>query len=312
MAKYIESARWYAHNMGYVIPLHEPLFADGLCVGCSCEEWKRAHGQPGYICNTPGKHPRHNNWEEVASDSKEQIDRWWQAWPTANIGIAAGKSGLVCLDADKYKAGGDWVNDWAETVTSLTGGGGEHLIYLHPDGPPLGGSSKGLPPFVDVRAHGGQFVAPPSMHPSGRRYEWEEGYKPNQLSPAMLPEPITAVLRQALDGAAHQIAAPEAINLDDWADRLPALVMALLANDRSKIDFWLIRPLVAAGLTDGQIMTLWDRYDPNGKYSEKGKAAADYLARTIASARKHLEKTPKPARQYQQQAQKRYDLRAVI
>lgn len=301
-----KSAIWYANHGWYVVPLHSPIFNDaGECMGCTCEEWKRAnlrdkYGniQTDYVCHTPGKHPRHNAWEDRASNDVEQVRRWWAAWPDANIGIAAGKSGLVVLDADTYKdGGGQWEREWGETVTSLTGGGGEHLVYLHPSGEPLGGSSRGLPTWVDVRAHGGQFVAPPSIHPSGNRYQWEDGFGPHEITPAILPEPIAILLAGAKAAQPVEFGAAAQVDLETYANKLPGLVLALLRGDRSSIDFWLVRAMVKAGMEPEQIKAVWDGFDPTGKYSDKNGSGPDYLARTIAGAVEHIGngKRPLPA-----------------
>jgi hypothetical protein len=303
MANLTKAAIWYAKHGWFVVPLHTPLFNDaGECVGCSCEDWKRANMrdkygnlQSDYSCPTPGKHPRHNAWEERASNDVDQVARWWAAWPDANIGIAAGKSGLVVLDADTYKdGGGQWAHEWGETITSLTGGGGEHLVYAHPSGDPLGGSSRGLPKWVDVRAHGGQFVAPPSVHPSGNRYQWEEGYGPHEMEPAILPEPIALLLAEAKAAPPVEFGAPASVDLEAYADKLPGLVMALLRGDRSSIDFWLVRAMVKAGMEPAEIKAVWDNFDPTGKYSDKGRSGDDYLARTIAGALEHMAQRQRP------------------
>lgn len=288
--KLLASALWYARHGWFVVPLHAPLFANGRLIGCTCEQWQRENVDANYTCRTPGKHPRMNEWEAKATLDPEQITRWWRVWPTANIGIAAGRSGLICLDADTYKdGGGEWDREWGETVTSLTGGGGEHLIYVHPDGEPLGNHQTGLPAWVDVRGHGGQFVAPPSLHPSGKRYEWESGYGPHERQPAPLPEPIADILRQAAQVQPATFSGNgAAVDLGELANKLPALVIALLRNDRSKIDFWLVRSLLRAGLSPDEIRGLWDAYDPTGKYSDKSNHGLDYLARTIANAQDHL------------------------
>ena len=62
------------------------------------------------------------------------------------------------------------------TVTSNTGGGGEHRIFEYPDFPVRKDSAgKLLGPGVDVLSDGCIMVAPPSRHASGNRYRWEEG-----------------------------------------------------------------------------------------------------------------------------------------
>lgn len=203
----LNAALKYAEIGWYVIPLHEPLFdavdSHGKTARCTCEEWRRYTGSrhtppdPNYECKHPGKHPRPGNWENRATLDEGQLRRWWRAWPSANIGIAAGPSGLVAIDIDTYKeAAGPLAAADAETVTNLTGGGGQHLIYAHPeDGPKINNSDSSLPEWVNIRAHGGQFVAPPSLHPSGNRYEWEADYSPLQHAVAPLPIPLRTLLQ---------------------------------------------------------------------------------------------------------------------
>ena len=195
-----KAALWYARHGWPVMPLHEPLFdTDGRCVGCTCEEWQRQNVKPSFVCDTPGKHPRIRDWENRATTDETQIGKWWNAWPSANIGIAAGRAGLVVVDKDTYHAaaeGGTLTLADSETVTSLTGGGGEHLIYAHPqDGPQISNADSSLPEWVNIRAHGGLFVAPPSLHMSGLRYEWEPGYGPHECDVAPLPDPLRALLQ---------------------------------------------------------------------------------------------------------------------
>lgn len=59
------------------------------------------------------------------------------------------------------------------TLTAKTGGGGYHLYFFtekpYKSGANILGGSSG----VDVRSSGGYVVAPPSVHKSGRRYEWQ-------------------------------------------------------------------------------------------------------------------------------------------
>ena len=56
------------------------------------------------------------------------------------------------------------------TLSAITGGGGAHYIYAAPPWP-LGNTAGRLPgvgqkvPGIDLRAAGGYFIAPPSVHP---------------------------------------------------------------------------------------------------------------------------------------------------
>lgn len=120
-----------------------------------------------------------------ATTDEQQIRQWWSMWPRANIGIATGQ-GLVVVDVDndeiKGKDGASSLRAWErdhgqlpETVTCLTGSGGLHLYYSTAD---QYQNAAGLLPDVDIRADGGYVVAPPSVHPNGRTYEWEADHDP--------------------------------------------------------------------------------------------------------------------------------------
>jgi hypothetical protein len=65
------------------------------------------------------------------------------------------------------------------------GGGGRHFYYAHP-GATLA-NRVAIRPGIDVRSDARCIVAPPSVHPSGRRYSWVEGRSPDELALAPLP-----------------------------------------------------------------------------------------------------------------------------
>ena len=148
-----------------VLPLHQPK--NGVC---SC-------GKPD--CGSPAKHPLTTNGLKDASTNPEQINKWWTRWPDANIGVITGKvSGIVVVDVDPEKGGMESWNELqdihgrVDTLTAVTGGGGIHLYFQAP-AEELKSTAGEMGPGLDTRAEGGYVVAPPSMHISGRRYEWE-------------------------------------------------------------------------------------------------------------------------------------------
>jgi putative DNA primase/helicase len=85
-----------------------------------------------------------------------------------------------------------------DTATVLTGGGGEHRYFEAPDEIIVPSSAGWAGKGIDVRAHGGYVIAPPSAHASGKRYEWFEGTDgipiplPDQLL-ELLSSPVTDV-----------------------------------------------------------------------------------------------------------------------
>lgn len=112
-----------------------------------------------------------------------------------NIGVVCGAvSNLVVLDIDgeegfqSLKAKGLEI---PKTCTVKTGRG-KHYYFLHP-GVPTRNFAKGRTSFplpgVDFRGDGGYVVAPPSLHASGVRYQFEEDLPPAAM-PAWLREMV--------------------------------------------------------------------------------------------------------------------------
>jgi hypothetical protein len=129
----------------------------------------------------------------------EIIRKWWAAWPTANIGITTGaEAGFFVLDVDG-EAGREslenLVGDYGplpDTPEAQTGGGGRHILFRHP-----GGVIKNrvrLAPGLDIRADGGYFVASPSRHISGRCYEWDTVFHPDEMPLAEAPAWLLALI----------------------------------------------------------------------------------------------------------------------
>lgn len=136
----------------------------------------------------PDKAPYTANGFKDASLDPVIIRQWWRKWPDANIAIPTGEaSGLLALDIDP-RHGGDvsltlMIEQYGalpSTMEACTGGGGHHLIFSYPKGSNIRNSAGRLGEGIDVRAEGGYIVVAPSLHASGRRYEWLNNLKPSQ------------------------------------------------------------------------------------------------------------------------------------
>ena len=80
-----------------------------------------------------------------------------------------------------------------ETVESQTGGGGRHIFFKHPGGK-IPNSAGKVGPGLDIRGDGGYIVTAPSLHISGRRYEWEASSDPGEVPVAEAPGWLLAML----------------------------------------------------------------------------------------------------------------------
>ena len=187
LSKLGRSALIYAVEHGWrVFPLHT---ADAA--GCSC-------GKPD--CGGAGKHPRTPKGCLDATTDAEQVRAWWLKWPDANVGIATG-GGLVVIDVDDRDGGADSLVDlrrtlgeMPDTIEALTGGGGRHIYLATPAGVEVRNSASALAPGIDVRGEGGYVVAPPSVHPSGRPYQWEASSRPGEVDVQPAPDAWLAAI----------------------------------------------------------------------------------------------------------------------
>jgi len=128
------------------------------------------------------------HWKKYQSirATPEQIKKWWQQFPTANIGIVTGQiSNLSVLDIDPDNKGVS-PKGIPLTLTAKTQSGGYHYYFQYHKGlPNMAGTLQG----VDIRSEGGYVIAPPSEGERGE-YQWvvEETLAPFPSS--LLPKNI--------------------------------------------------------------------------------------------------------------------------
>lgn len=78
----VAAALDYASRGCRVIPLHHVKQTDRGASVCSC--WK------GLACQRAGRHPLFKAWQNIATTNEYLIQRWWKAWPFANLGVLIG------------------------------------------------------------------------------------------------------------------------------------------------------------------------------------------------------------------------------
>lgn len=138
-----------------------------------------------------------------ATQTIQGVREFWTRYPDA--GIAVVTDALVVLDFDVAHHGIDSLQAIQEkygvlpiTRTHMTGGGGFHYLYRNPDGRNIRNTvALGGYEGVDLRANGGYIVVPPSLHPSGHRYEVTDD---SPLAPA--PEWLVELSTKRTQGTA--------------------------------------------------------------------------------------------------------------
>lgn len=147
---------------------------------------------------------------EQRAASADEVRGWFRQHANANVGIVTGAvSAIIVLDIDVAHDGAESLarltaenGALPRTVEAITGGGGRHLYFAYPQHPVP--SRVGIAPGIDVRANGGCVVAPPSLHPSGRRYRWRVQCAPGEIPIAPLPAWLERILTPP--GRGHPVA----------------------------------------------------------------------------------------------------------
>lgn len=154
---------------------------------------------PDYAGSPSQKNPDGNpySWKTQASTDPERVRRFWTDHPDANICAATG-NGLCVLDLDREHVNTDgtgketlvtdgWqrLREWqtetgltlnTDTVMSLTGRLGSQIFFRTDPKLSLKGSSDIFKDGsgCDTRGDGNYVLLPPSVHPNGSRYAWEQ------------------------------------------------------------------------------------------------------------------------------------------
>jgi len=191
------------------------------------------------------KEPLTRHGVKDATTNFNTIESWWTKHPNANIGIACGmkSGGLLVIDLDEKPngiSGSDTLHNWErengslpETVRSITGKGGAHILYRIDH---VEKNKVNLLEGVDIRSDDGYIVAPPSIHPNGRPYEWE--YDPEEYEIATADETVMKLLSVGKKPALDKFTVSETIP----------------DGKRNETIYKLACSLQAKGLGDGSIL----------------------------------------------------------
>src|SRR5262249_32649862 len=129
-----------------------------------------------FPCAARGKVPTTAHGVLDATVDPSVIERWWRTNPDYNVAVATGRvSNIFVVDIDGVDAEAELRKLEAKhgllpaTVESITANG-RHIWFRY--SAPVSNSVSKVAPGIDVRGDNGYVLAPPSVHPSGKRYAW--------------------------------------------------------------------------------------------------------------------------------------------
>ncbi|WP_277678790.1 bifunctional DNA primase/polymerase [Gracilibacillus dipsosauri] len=245
----LKAALGYAQLLGWaVFPVHSII--NGKCT-CNKD-----------YCNSIGKHPATHKGFKDATKNSQKIYEWFGQSRKFNIGIATGKvSGFFVVDVDTEIINGqtgiesleqliDKFGDIPNTVEQITGSGGLHLLFKYREGI---NCRTNLLPGIDIRGDGGYIVASPSIHATGRHYEWELSSRPKENEIATAPKwLIDLVIGEEAKGNKNY-----PLNSNYWTSIFRGVDKGIRNNTATKLVGHLFRRYVDPILVV-EIMYLWN------------------------------------------------------
>lgn len=206
-----------------------------------------SHDHKGYsprhvqTCKQAGKIPLIKGWREQQVTTIEQVRSWIKEFPNFNIGLPLGSnSGYVGIDIDGY-AGEDMLEeisdgDVPETWEFATGAG-RRLLYTIPVGlatKKFVNPGEGIHEECSIICEGQQTVMPPSIHHTGRIYQWEEGSSPEDIDCAPAPVWLLDLIRLDKAGSSKSPGGSAIASSPESIDVNPIVVSdAIMASEFS-------------------------------------------------------------------------------
>ncbi len=151
-------------------------------------------------------------WESLQNElpSDEYLERWAKAG-LESVAVICGRisGGLLVIDCDSVAFYQTWMRRVHGLVKACpiqkTGSGKGYQVFMRCDAPgrnqklamfPDSTKKKGLGVGLETRGEAGYVLIPPSLHPSGGRYEWlRQGFDSIPYLPQQVVEDILEIAR---------------------------------------------------------------------------------------------------------------------
>jgi putative DNA primase/helicase len=176
----LNAALLYAAEGWSVVPLHSKTMSGA----CTCG---------GEHCERPGNHPRTANGLNDATTNRALIEKYWNKWPNAKIGIATGVGGGIIVVVIDGEVGRSSLKELegrnAKLPKTVTIRAGKQRIYFFRIGSarlhcPTTRLGRGITILGD-----GQFVvAPGSIHDPELVRRFTDGRAPGEVEIATAPQ----------------------------------------------------------------------------------------------------------------------------
>lgn len=205
------------------------------------------------------KKPGLKNWTAKATNILSQAKHLFIN-DRSNIGIACGPgSHLVVIDIDlpdgfkSLEIAQKELGKLPPTLCQKTGSGGVQMFFQYPDGRSIRNSAgTKLGVDIDIRGEGGCVVVPPSIHPNGKSYEWQNW----GTLPATLPDAWVRRLTDERNAPDSRRGKGTGNNVQDILQRLASATPGTRNDTLNKAAFLLGQLAETEGLTEADAQIL--------------------------------------------------------
>ena len=227
----------------------------------------------------PREAPHHGRLAERGEPDPVVIDEWERKFPRANIGVLLGaKSGIIDVeyDTDEGRQTAERLLDGVQTPTYESGNRSIHRLFRWRDDLPGGAviHVAGLEIRTGNDQKGAQSVLPPSVHRTGRHYEWI--IPPEQAVPAPIPSALLALIANAAgeeEMKGHRGTAPQIDNRELALDALAGLNKSRTIG----YDDWL-HVGMAIHSVDQSLLSAWDEWSQSCSEKYQPGTCAEHWA----------------------------------